>query len=200
MNLHLVLSAVSLACYLGAIGFLVALHLQRSGYSIVGHAVSDYGVGPTRRLFATYTSLGSAGGVVFTGALLTRGPAVSAWLLSVLTVMILSRIGLTIFPTDLEGTKLTRTGYLHYFFAILGFAASYTAIRNLTPVFASEMAWAPLHGALNGLSTLATLALVGVCVTMWRPFRKVFGLLERVFLLTTLVWFAVASAGMVIWG
>jgi hypothetical protein len=200
MNLHLVLSAVSLACYLGAIGFLVALHFQRSGYSIVGHAVSDYGVGPTRRMFAAYISLGSAGGLVFMGALLTRATAVPGWLLGVLAVMVAARFGLTIFPTDLEGTKLTRTGYLHYLFAILGFAASYTVIRNLTPMFAGEEAWAPVRGVLSSLSVLATAALVGVCATMWRPLRRVFGLVERVFLLTVLVWFAVASAGMVVFG
>jgi hypothetical membrane protein len=200
MHMHLVISVLSLACYLAAIGFLVALHFQSSGYSILGHAVSDYGVGPTRRMFAAYTSLGSAGGLVFAGALLTRATAVPGWLLGVLAVMVAARTGLTLFPTDLEGTKLTRTGYLHYFFAILGFAASYTVIRNLTPVFAGEEAWGPLHGKLNGLSTLATVALVGVCATMWKPLRRGFGLVERVFLLTVLVWFAVASAGMVVFG
>jgi hypothetical protein len=57
-----------------------------------------------------------------------------------------------------------------------------------------------VQGVLDGLSLLATAALAGVCATMWRPLRRVFGLVERVFLLTVLVWFAVASAGMVFFG
>jgi hypothetical protein len=201
MDLRFAVAVVSLVCDLAAIGFFVALHFRSSGYSILGHAVSDYGVGPTRRMFAAYTSLGSAGGVAFAVALgLSRAPVVPGWIFGVLVVMVVARFGLTIFPTTLEGAKLTRTGLVHYVFAIVGFAASYTAIRNLTPAFGREAAWGPVQGVLDGLSILATAALVGVCATMWRPARRVFGLVERVFLLTVLVWFAVASAGMVVFG
>jgi hypothetical protein len=41
------------------------------------------------------------------------------------------------FPTDLEGTKLIRTGMLHYGFAVASFAFTYTTISGTTPAAGS---------------------------------------------------------------
>jgi hypothetical protein len=48
----------------------------------------------------------------------------------------LLRVGMTLFPNDLEGTRLTRTGSLQYLFAIAAFVFSYlgTLIASLRRV------------------------------------------------------------------
>ncbi len=190
----LALALAAFACYFAAAAVFVALHLRATGYSPLRHAVSDYGVGPSRRAFATYAWLGSAGGLAFAGALWAAGqPAVPAWLLGVLVVMVVARAGLTLVPTDLEGQRLTRTGLLHYAFAIANFAAAYVFLRNGTPRLVGAPGWAQVQPVLQALAWFALPALVATCVTMAPPLRRVFGLFERLFLATVLAWFTVAS-------
>ena len=50
MSVAQVFAAVALLGFVARLGLLVALHLVPSPYSMVEHAVSDYAVGPTRRL------------------------------------------------------------------------------------------------------------------------------------------------------
>jgi hypothetical membrane protein len=97
------LALAAFACYLASAVLLVALHLRASGYSPVRHALSDFGVGPTRRAFALYAWLGSAGALALAATLWVKGPPVPAWLLGVLLVMVAARAGVVLLPTDLEG-------------------------------------------------------------------------------------------------
>jgi hypothetical protein len=193
----LLLALAAFACYFASAALFVALHLRSTGYSPLRHAVSDYGVGPSRRAFAAYSWLGSAGAAALGGALWAAGqPPVPAWLLGVLAAMVVARAGLTLFPTDLEGQRLSRTGLLHYAFAIASFAAAYVFVRNGTPHLAGAPGWEPARPFLEALARLALPALVANCVTMAPPLRRVFGLFERLFLGTVLAWFTVASGAL----
>ena len=49
------LAAVALVLGVARLAMFIALHLVPSDYNIVQHAVSDYAVGPTRRLATTIT-------------------------------------------------------------------------------------------------------------------------------------------------
>lgn len=197
MTPGLALAGVALAAYLGSAALFVALHLLGTGYSPLRHAVSDYGVGPSRRVFAVYSWLGSAGGLALAGALWLGGrPPLPAWLLAVLPAMVAARAGLTLFPTDLEGRRLTPTGLVHYACASLNFAAAYVFLRNGTPLLVAAPGWAPVRSVLGGLSWFALPALVANCTAMAPPLRRVFGLCERAFLVTVLAWFAVASGAL----
>jgi hypothetical protein len=186
---------LSFACYLANVALLVWLHLRRTGYSPIRHAVSDYGVGPTRRTFAVYGWLGSAGALALAATLWAADTLpVPAWLLGVLVAMVVARVGVFLLPTDLEGQRLTATGLLHYLFAVLSFAAAYVAVRNLTPIFSHAPGWEPVRGVLDGLAWAATPALVANCVTMLKPLRRVFGICERFFLGVVALWFLTVSA------
>lgn len=84
---------------------------------------------------------------------------------------------------------------LHYLFAILTFALAYVVIDNATPLFTevtSSQGW-----LLTGLRYTAMISLVGVVVTVFRPLRRFFGRVERVFLASTLIWFLVASSSFI---
>lgn len=191
------LALLASACYLGSLALFVALHLRRSGYSPVGNAVSDYGVGPTRGAFTLYIAAGSAGALALAAALWMAGePGVPGWLLVVLLVMVVARTGVSVVPTDLEGQRLTPLGALHYLFAIANFAAAYVFIGNATQFLVLAPGWAPARPVLVALAWAATPALVASCLTMARPLRRMFGLFERIFLAVVLLWFLTASGAL----
>jgi hypothetical protein len=62
------------------------------------------------------------------------------------------RIGESLFPTTVEGERLTRTGVMHYLFAILTFGFTYAAISDLTPDLVKLYPWHSHKGALDWLS------------------------------------------------
>jgi hypothetical protein len=194
MTLGFVLAFAAFACYLAGATLLGWLHLRRTGYSPVAQAVSDYGVGPTGRVFALYVGAGSVGALALTAALWVAGaPAVPGWILGVLVGMAAARTGLSLFPTDLEDRGLTRTGLIHYLFAVSNFACAYVAIRHLTPLLATAPSWEPARPLLAALSWASTPALVANCVTMVKPLRRIFGLCERAFIVVVALWFVTAS-------
>jgi hypothetical protein len=196
MHLALLLAVVAFTLYVANASLFVALHVRATGYSPVRHAMSDYGVGPSRRLFSIYAGVGSAGAVALAAALwVAPRPPTPPWLLAVLLAMVAGRIGLALFPTDLEGRKLTLVGLLHYACAVASFAAAYVFIRNATPRVTGEL-WEPARPVLAALAWFALPALVANCVTMAPPLRRVFGLFERVFLATVLLWFGAASGAL----
>jgi hypothetical protein len=98
------------------------------------------------------------------------------------------RIAMARFPTDLEGEKLTNTGRLHYLFAIAAFAFTYAAISGMTSRLESLAPWQSAYGLLSTLREIALVSLVLLIVTLLPRLRKVFGLFERAFLVSTNLW------------
>ena len=99
------LAAVALVLGVARLAMFIALHLIPSDYNIVQHAVSDYAVGPTRRLAAAVTWTSAVFWAVLAGAV-TLGPptpekGVALWL-AVLAVIFAA---LPFLPTDVEGSR-----------------------------------------------------------------------------------------------
>lgn len=193
MSIVFIVPLLSFLTYLGAYGTLVWLHIKPTEYNPVRNAVSDYGVGYTRRLFNTYLQLNSFGAIALAIALI-KIPSVPQRSIIFLFLLICARIGTSMFPTDLEGKTLTRTGFLHYIFAILSVGFVYSIIAQLTPFFQTRPDWQAVSSILNIILTITTPILVMVVVTMWKPLRKFFGLFERIFIATTAVSFLIVSA------
>ncbi len=179
---------VAASLLLVQLGAFAVLHV-RGRYSPVSQAVSDFGVGPTRRLFAAYGLIGGLGALALAAATFADGrfPLRASVCLLLLALI---RPGVLAFPTDLEGTPLTRTGRLHYAFAIASFALLYMAIDVLHPVAIGQID-GPALIALSGLRRVITWSLIGVVVCLAPPLRKTFGLVERAYLLSTLLWLIV---------
>jgi Protein of unknown function (DUF998) len=193
------LAAVSLASTVAYVAIMAGLHALPTGYNPIRHAVSDYGVGRYTRLFTVALYVSSVGVIALAFAVL-RGigtPPLPARDIGYLLVIPLARIGMTLFPTSLEGQRVSRTGLLHYVCAVAAFTFTYLAISGMTPALRAldGAAWA--RGPLGWTEWIIGPALALVVVTMLAPLRRVFGLFERVFLLSTNVWFALA-AGVVI--
>jgi hypothetical protein len=200
MSTALIFALLGLA---GIVSYLVifgALHVVPSGYNPVHHAVSDYAVGRYSKLFRTGLWLSSAGLLLLTiGFALNPGvPPLTTGQLLFLFLVPVMRVGMSLFPTDLEGEKLTRNGALHYLFAVLSFAFTYTAISGMTSALTTVSPWASVHGLLAALHWIVLVSLILLVVTLVPRLRQVFGLFERLFLISTNVWFVTVGAGLVV--
>jgi hypothetical protein len=189
------LAAASFAATLAYLAMMLILHVLPTGYSPIRHAVSDYGVGRYEPLFTVALYVSSVGVLTLAFALL-RGvgsPPLATRDLVCLLLIPLARIGMTLFPTSLEGQRISRAGLLHYACAVAAFTLTYLAISGMTPALRAldpgEWARVPLGWA----EWIVGPALALVVVTMLGPLRRLFGLFERIFLLTTNVWFALAA-------
>ncbi|MCW2525331.1 MAG: hypothetical protein JWM76_191 [Pseudonocardiales bacterium] len=189
------LAAASLAATAGYLVLLAVLHALPTGYSPVRHAVSDYGVGRYRGLFTVALGVSSIAVLTLAFALI-RGfgtPPLPTRDLGYLLLIPLARIAMTLFPTDLEGRRVSRTGLLHYGFAIAAFTLTYLAISGLTPALRATDLSAWTRGPLGWTEWTVGPALALLVATMLRPLRRIFGLFERIFLLTSNLWFALAA-------
>ena len=176
--------------YLVQLLLFATLHAVGS-YSPLRHAVSDYGVGVTKRRFAAYGSAGIIGAVLLSAAVLLDRRIPDTGGLYLLATAAL-RLGVLAFPTDLEGQTLTRTGKLHYVFAIASFALAYMAIDALHPHVMPLVAGA-LASLLQTIRWIVTAALIGVVICLIPSLRSIFGLVERSVLLSTILWFGMAA-------
>jgi hypothetical protein len=161
----------------------------------VRQAVSDYEVGRYQPVLTVPLYVSSAGVLALAFALISGvgTPPPPTRDLAYLLLIPLARIGMTLFPTNLEGQRISRSGLLHHVFAIAAFTLTYLTISGMTPALREldPNGWA--RAPLGWLAWIVAPALALVVVTMLRPLRRIFGLFERTFLLTTNVWFALAA-------
>jgi hypothetical membrane protein len=188
-------AVISLLATVSYLAIMFVLHALPTGYNPVRHAVSDYGVGKYSVVFTVALYVSSVSVLTLAFALLTGvgSPPLTVRDLTYLLFIPLARIGMTLFPTNLEGHRISRAGLIHYACAIAAFTLTYLVISGMTPALRAldPNAWARAPLAFSE-STVGP-ALAVVVVTMLRPMRKFFGLFERIFLLTTNIWFAVAA-------
>ena len=186
----LVFALISLAGSLVYVGVVVALEFLPTGYDMVHDAVSDYGVGQYAPLFRVSLWAGSIAVLALAiGLALEPGaPPLLTRDLVFLGLVAAARIGESLFPTTVEGQKLTRTGAMHYLFAILTFGFTQQAISDLTPDLVKLYPWHAHKGLLDWLSEAILVGLILVIATLLPRLRHVFGLTERFFLAVTYIW------------
>jgi hypothetical membrane protein len=191
----LVLALVSVVGSLVYAGLVLALHFLPTGYDFVHNAVSDYGVGRYAPWFQVSLWAGSIAVLALAiGLTLEPGaPPLVTRSLVFLGLVSACRIGESLFPTTVEGQRLTRTGALHYVFAILTFGFTYAAISDLTPHLVKLSPWHSHRGALDWLSGAILVGLILVLATLLPRLRHVFGLTERFFLAVTYIWLVVVA-------
>ena len=176
----------------------MGLHISNSGYNVLAHTVSDYGVGKAAGLFRLYVWAGNLGALALSYLFYASvDPRLPAFIPLCLLFMVVARIGVSVFKTDLEGSPRTRQGVAHYLFTILTFTFAYIVIDNAAPLLAPSNKPELQKWLLIGLCYTAMISLFGVVITVFRPLRRFFGSIERVFLLSTIVWFLVAGASFI---
>jgi hypothetical membrane protein len=189
------LSVVSLVATLTYLAIMAILHALPTGYSPVRHAVSDYAVGRYRPLFTAGLYVSSVAVLTLAFALLSGigTPPLASRDVAYLLLIPLVRIGMTLFPTDLEGQRISRTGLLHYLFAIAAFTLTYLAISDMTPALRALDPHGWISAPLDWVAWVVGPALALIVITMFRPLRRIFGLFERIFLVSSNVWFALVA-------
>ena len=189
------IAGLALGLQMAVLVMFVALHVLNRDYSLVRHAVSDYGVGRAARAFRLYLWLGIVALLLFAWLLhASRAPVFPPVVPIYLVLLAIARIGIMVFPADLEENRLTLTGATHYLFAIAGFTLIYLVVDRSTGLLAD----AP--GQLAGeipwvlLKSIVAASLATVVVTMMPPFRRFFGLAERAYILSYSVWLLLIAA------
>ena len=193
------LAGLTLVLGVARLAMFIALHLVPSDYNIVQHAVSDYAVGPTRRLATAITWTSAVFWATLAGAI-ALGPStpekgVTLWL-AVLAVIFTV---LPFLPTDVEGQPTTLIGRLHLVAAIAWFAIAYSCmgniVRMLTPI--APRGLVSSLGAIRWVTAAALIALVtALVIRRLKPFA--FGISERIFLLAVHVFYLGAAAGLLL--
>ncbi len=177
------------------VAVVLALHVLPTGYDPRHNAVSDYGVGKYAPLFRVSLWAGSIAVLTLLAglALGVGSPPLVSRDLAFLGLVAVSRLGESLFPTNVEGERLTRTGGLHYLFAILTFGFTYAAISGLTPDLVKIHPWHSEKDLLTWLAGATLVGLILVVVTLLPRFRRIFGLCERFFLAVTYLWLVLVA-------
>ncbi len=189
-------AAIAAAFYVAAILAFVALHLKNRTLSIATSAVSEYAIGQSARLFTIYGIIGSLGAIALAVATYLRGDF-PARVPLYLALLVLIRFGVLVFRTDKGGKADTAEGRIHLLFAIATFALTYMALAAAGPD-AERLAPSALAQCLQVLSWIAAASLAAVVVTLAPPLRNFFGLAERAFLSSSLIWFLLFAIALAI--
>lgn len=189
MPFHQIAAGTATACYALALVLLVALHMVEKQRNPFSTAVSDYGTGKAAWLFRIYGIAGIIGAAALSRAMLDYPgavfPRLAIYCLGALAVV---RLGVFAFKTDEGAFGRTREGVIHLVFAVLTFTLAYEVVS-----FGGQTALAITSGILNGafaaLGWIVPVSLALVVATMLPRWRALFGLAERAFLVSTLLWF-----------
>ncbi|WP_341940394.1 DUF998 domain-containing protein [Microbacterium sp. LWH10-1.2] len=192
----MIFAVLAAALWTARLGMFVALHIVRSDYSPVKHAVSDYAVGRTRTLSSIMTWTTAGGWGALAAAVWFGLPewsdrvGVAAWL-GVLAVIF---VALPFVPTTLEGEEMTTIGRLHMLAAVAWFAISYSCMGNFVRLAESTVGGglAATLSVLSVVTMVALVALIGSLVLPWLRSRT-FGIAERVFIVAVNVFYLIVA-------
>jgi hypothetical protein len=174
---------------------LAVLHRLPTGYEPIRDAISDYGVGRYRKYFAAQLIAGALACACVAVAFGSLHPYVPTFVVAALLVNAGARFLMPAFPTDQAGSRFrTVKGSIHMVLAIVAFAAVAAAATSLSGLFRHYHDW---HNAKSLLDALGWVVLVGAVATalalVGPRLNKIFGLIERLFTLSVIIWLYVVS-------
>jgi hypothetical protein len=173
------------------VGALIALHVLPTGYDPISDAVSDYGVGLYRGWFWTQVVTGGLACLFLAIALAQLHPFTPVQAIVALIVTAAARFLVPFFATDQGGNRFQTThGIVHMILAVLAFGGLVWAATGLWGTLSHYPAW---HGA-EGLLTIVPWVMLGCVIAVVLAIRgprlkPFFGLFERLFYLSSFVWF-----------
>ena len=188
-----IVAAVAMAIGTGA---LIALHVLPTGYNPIRDAVSDYAIGRYRPLFWVFATSGAVAGLALAIALARSNPPKPTLTIVMLVLSGVARFLIPVFPTDQAGSRFqTLKGTIHMVLAIAIFASIAVAASNLGSTLGHETAWHPVKGLVDGwLPWVITATAIATGLAIAGPrLKRVFGLIERLYYLSSITWFLVVS-------
>src|ERR1700677_1968455 len=192
------ISAFSVTALIAAsaqLGILVALHVLPTKYDPVRDAISDYGVGDYRGWFWAQLVAGAVACAGVAIALAGLHPYAPTVVVVLLFANAAARLSMPAFPTDQSGNRFeTVKGTIHMVLAVVAFAAVAAAATGLGGLFSHYPAW---HSAKSLLVTVGWVVLAGAIACalglVGHRLKPIFGLIERFFTLSVIVWIYLMS-------
>lgn len=178
---------------------LVALHVLPTGYDPIRDAVSDYAIGRYRAGFWMFTAAGAVSGLALGIALAQSHPSKPTLAIAVLFLSAVARFLIPLFPTDQDGDRFqTLKGTTHMILAVTIFASIAVAASSLAGTLEGERSWDPVHGLVAGwLPWAITVTAIATALAIRaRRLKPIFGLIERLYYLSSITWFFVVSIGL----
>jgi hypothetical protein len=175
---------------------LVALHVVPTGYDPIRDAVSDYAVGRYRAAFWLFVVAGAVSGFALAIALARSDPSKPKLTIAMLLLSGAARLLIPMFPTDQGGSRFqTLKGTIHMLLAIAIFASIAVSASNLGGTIGHEPAWHTVKGLVDGwLPWVITGTAIATGLAIFsRRLKHVFGLMERSYYVSSIVWFLVVS-------
>ena len=175
---------------------LVALHLLPTGYNPIRDAVSDYAIGRYRAGFWVFAVSGAVSGLALAIALARSNPSKPALTVAMLLLSAAARFLIPLFPTDQSGSRFqTLKGAIHMLLAVAIFASIAVAASNLGGTLGREPAWQSVRGLVDGwLPWVITGTAIATGLAIKAPrLKQRFGLIERLYYVSSIAWFFVVS-------
>ncbi len=111
-----------------------------------------------------------------------------------LLISVVARFLIPFFPTDQNGSRFqTLPGTIHMLLAIVIFASIIVAASKFGTAVEHEAAWQGVKGWLSALPWVMTASAVGVLLALRPRLKLKFGLLERLFYVSSIAWFFIVS-------
>ncbi len=180
---------------------LVSLHFLPTGYSPLYNTISDFSVGRFSRLARMSVAVNGVGTLLLLGAFVTVvGSPPLPWNgLIWLVILACTRLGMVGFITDVSGQKITGRGIIHMILTVISFVAGVSALSTITQTLGTLSEWSSMYPILKLLAQVSFPILIAVLITLVVPtLRKIFGLVERAFLLAINLWLLVSSGVLIV--
>jgi len=190
---------IALIAVSAQLAVLVALHVLPTKYDPVRDAISDYGVGDYRRYFWAQLMAGALACACVAVALTGLQPYVPTIVVVLLLANAAARLLMPAFPTDQNGNRFeTVKGTIHMVLAVVAFGAVAAAATGLGGLFSHYSAW---HTGKSLLVTVGWVVLGGAIACalglVGPRLKPIFGLIERIFTLSVIVWIYVLSIDLI---
>lgn len=181
----LLFSLLTVISALAFFGLVVLLHFLPNKFNLITNTVSDYTamLSHKHKFITTATTIfGSLATLNLAVAIITKVTTPSIYVILLLVVASICRLFIIFFPTDITGQPVTKTGRIHLILAItvfttIAFAASNFYITNFDKIIGQSVA------------LTATIFLVGFLPQL----KNIFGLLERIFIFSSIVWLVIVG-------
>jgi hypothetical protein len=174
---------------------LVTLHVLPTKYDPVHDAISDYGVGEYRGYFWAQLVAGGSACIALALSLGSLHPYVPTLAVVMLVVNGAARFLMPAFPTDQSGSRFqTARGTVHMLLALIAFggvAAAATSLGGLPNHYAE---WQGVKGLIGTLGWVVLAGAIACALALVGPrLKRAFGLIERLFTASVIVWIAIIS-------
>jgi hypothetical protein len=188
-------AVVALIAVTAQLSILVVLHVLPTKYDAVRDAISDYGVGDFRHYFWAQLGAGALACISVAVALTGFHPYVPTVVVVLLLANAAARLLMPFFPTDQSGNRFeTVKGTTHMLLAIVAFGAVAAAATSLSGLFSHYSVWHSAKGLLVAIGWVVLAGAVACALGQVGPrLKPIFGLIERTFTLSVIVWIYIMS-------